>query len=310
MVGRTSSWVTAHAGELAAVCVTSLLACLPATLTARLPPAPPTPPASELDATFSRTALGTVSLAEAQASVSADFARAVALFNEHDDTGDALDEAERVFGTVLERQPRHAAARAYLGLIALERGNVAAAEEAFTASLAVDRSCAEAHVGRVRLLRARGQWQASYDEARLAVRLSPNSALARWELVTVLCHRAEAPVGDAQRVEAIPHLQRLIALDRNLRDAHMELAELYRELGRCREAIPHYQAVLRIGQTRDDSDVWVYEVNRTVAECYEKLGDRRRAVDYLERYLRELRAVGAGPEAVAEVEQKLALLRR
>jgi tetratricopeptide (TPR) repeat protein len=242
-------------------------------------------------------------------SVNAEFARAVSLFNEHDDTGEALAEAEHAFALVLARQPRHAAARAYQGLIALERGDSAAAEAAFQAALAIDTRCPEAHVGRVRLLRERSRWQASYDEARLAVRLAPDSVLARWELVDVLCHRAEAPVGDVEWNEAVPHLLRIIALQKAPRQAHMDLADIYRQQRRWREAIPHYQAVLRIGQTAEDSDVWVYEVNGTVADCYEKLGDEAHAADYLERYLRELRVLGASPESIREVERHIARLR-
>jgi tetratricopeptide (TPR) repeat protein len=240
----------------------------------------------------------------------AEFARAVALFNEHDDTGEALAEAEHAFALVLAREPRHAAARAYEGLIALERGDQGAAETAFRDALAVDGRCAEAHVGRVRLLRAEGKWEASYEEARAAVRLAPASVLARWELVDILLHRAEAPVGERERNEAAPHLLRIIALQKAPRQAHLELADIYREQQQWRAAIPHYQAVLRIGQTADDSDVWVYEVNRTVAECYERLGDAARAVAYLERYLRELRTAGAPPETISDVERKIAQLRR
>jgi tetratricopeptide (TPR) repeat protein len=243
------------------------------------------------------------------ASAAGDFARAVTLFEEHDDTGEALAEAEQLFAKILAYQPRHAPARAYQGLIAIERGQMTAAETAFTNALAIDGRCPEARVGRVRLLRARGEWQASYDEARLAVRLAPNSVLARWELVTVLCHRAEAPVGEQQWREAVPHLLRILSIDRTSRQAHFELAEIDRQLGRPREAIPHYQQVLRIGQTAEDSDVWVYEINRTVSECSEKIGDRARAIDYLQRYLRELRVVGASPESIAEVETTLARLR-
>ena len=51
-----------------------------------------------------------------QRPVAAEFTRAVELFNEHDDTGEALAEAEQAFARVLARQPRHAPARAYQGL--------------------------------------------------------------------------------------------------------------------------------------------------------------------------------------------------
>ena len=65
------------------------------------------------------------------------------------------------------------------------------------------------------------------------------------ELIDVLCHRAEAPVGDVERNDAVPHLLRVIALQKAPRQAHLELANIYCQQRKWRDAIPHYQAVLQ-----------------------------------------------------------------
>jgi tetratricopeptide (TPR) repeat protein len=243
-------------------------------------------------------------------SVTAHFTHAVDLFNAHDDSGEAMDEAEKEFALVLRLNPRHAPTRAYQGLIALEKNNQTAAEAAFRDALAIDPNCPEAHVGRVRLLRARLQWKESYDEARLAVKLAPMSKLARWELIIVLLNRAEAPVTDIERKEAEPHLKKILEWNSDERQAHLDLADMYSEQHRWVEAIPHYREVLRIGQTDEDMDVWVYEVNKTVAECYEKIQDYSHAVEYLKKYRDTQKEYGASEDELREVNAKILDLQK
>ncbi len=242
--------------------------------------------------------------------IAARFNRAVGLYETHDDSGEALEEAEKEFAAVLKLNPRHAPARAYQGLIALGNQKPEVAEAAFRDALGFDPNCPEARVGRVRLFRQRRQWAESYKEAHLAVQLAPTSILARWELVSVLLHRAEAPVTDAERTEATPHLQKIIDLDPDARQAHLVLAELYERQKRLRDAITHYNEVLRIGQTEEDMDVWVYEINNTVAGCYERLGDYPQAIEFLKQYLDALKELGADEETLKATEQRIAELQK
>ena len=241
--------------------------------------------------------------------VAAHFARAVDLFNEHDDTGESMAEAKKEFAFVLKLNPRHAPARAYQGLVALENQQLDSASAAFGDALDIDPSCPEAHVGRAQFMRAKMQWSASYDELRLAVRLAPESILARMELVSVLLHRAEAPITPDCYTEAIPHLKKVIELDSNARQAHLDLAESYEHLKLWRDAIAHYQEVLRIGQTPEDMDVWVYELHKTVAQCYEQLGEYDHAIDSMKQYLANLRELGADEETLKATEQKISDLQ-
>src|SRR5258706_12936896 len=78
-------------------------------------------------------------------------AEGVGLFHEHDDTGDALVEAQREFAAALRLEPRYCAARAYQGLVDLEMDQDSDAEAALREALTWDPKCPEALVGQARL---------------------------------------------------------------------------------------------------------------------------------------------------------------
>src|SRR5689334_3652777 len=103
------------------------------------------------------------------------YAAAVRNFNEHDDSGEALEEAKSGFAAVLSRNPRHAPSLAYLGLIALDANGLRSADSLFTLALASDSTCPEARVGRALWYRRRGMHQKGLEEIHRAVELSPGS---------------------------------------------------------------------------------------------------------------------------------------
>ncbi len=236
--------------------------------------------------------------------ISARYEHAVALFNEHDDTGEALEEARQEFLSILSIDPHHAPSLSYLGFIKLDDNNTTSADSLFTLALASDSTCPEAHVGRAQMFRQRLQWQKGYDEAHLAVKLAPSSSLARWELVNELIHRAEAPVTDSVANEAIPHLKKLIELNTNDRDAHLNLAELYEHKMWLSDAAKQYREVLRIGQTSDDMDVWVYTVHLDAARCYEQIGEYEKAIEELKGYLEVIKEYNMDDE-VRKIEDRI-----
>src|SRR5580765_3632863 len=75
------------------------------------------------------------------------FEQGRALFEEHDDSGEALQEAENEFNQALKLNPKLAEAVAYLGFIAAERDHLEAAEAAYRKALEIDSRSPEAHVG-------------------------------------------------------------------------------------------------------------------------------------------------------------------
>lgn len=210
-------------------------------------------------------------------------------FEEHDDSGEAMRDAEADFRRALLLNPRHSASVAYLGLIAAERGDQAAAETLYRRALDLDAKCAEALVG---LARRRIQ-DRRHDEARSllreAVRARPENRLALRELAVVLSAESFRPTQETWR-EAIACWRTLIRLDRNDRDAHHDLARAHRLFESWASAEDEYREVLRIGQQPDDGDVWVYSVHGDLAEMLEKQGKLLDAVA-------EWRALAASPTA-------------
>jgi tetratricopeptide (TPR) repeat protein len=241
--------------------------------------------------------------------VAVKYVEAVDLFNEHDDTGEALEEAKNEFLSILTINPQHAPSLAYLGLIALDNNNTTSADSLFTLALASDSTCPEAHVGRAQMYRQQLQWQKGYDEAHLAVKLAPTSVFARWELVNELIHRVEAPVTDSVVDEAIPHLQKLLEFNFDDREAHLDLAKLYERRKQWNDAAKHYQEVLRIGQTPDDMDVWVYTVHMDAARCFEEGGDFKHAMEELKLYLDTIKEYG-NEEEIKKVEENIQQLEQ
>lgn len=248
--------------------------------------------------------------AVSQDSAAAHYTRGVDLFNEHDDTGEALLEAKGEFLAAVKLDPGYAPALSYLGLIALEANDTTVAASLFLKALKADSTCPEAHVGRAQLFRQLHRWQEGYDEANRAVRLAPASAFARWELVSELLNRAEAPVTDSVVVEAIPHLQILLKQNSDDRQAHLELAQSYEQLTRWQEAAAQYREVLRIGQTDEDMDVWVYTVHLDAARCFEHANDYHRAIEEMKLYLDASKGFGSGEDEVRKVEERIQELER
>jgi tetratricopeptide (TPR) repeat protein len=243
--------------------------------------------------------------AAGDSTVASRYARAVELFFEHDDTGEALDEAVREFTAILILNPQHAPSLSYLAMAALENEDAQAADSLLTLAVAADSACPEAHVARAQWHRRQGAWQEGLEEARRAVQFGPANPLALRELVNELLHRAESPVSEEEVREAIPRLRTLIGLDADDRDAHYDLAQAYEQLGEWQEAGSQYGEVLRIGQTPDDMDVWVYQVHGDAARCLERAGDDRRAAEELRRYLDALREYQADDGTIHKVEEQL-----
>ena len=240
----------------------------------------------------------------------AKFKHAVDLFGAHDDSGELLERSRLELLDILRVNPRHAPAIAYLGLIALEAGNAQQADSFFTASLAIDSACAEAHAGRAQAFRAKHEWGKGLEEARLGVKLAPNSPVILWELCGELLFSAESTITDRRANEALPYLLRLISMNNDDRQAHLELAKLYERANQMADAVPHYREVLRIGQTDEDSDVWVYTVHLDVARCLEADKKYADAAAELQKYLAQIKEYGASGDEVSKIEKQIEELRR
>jgi tetratricopeptide (TPR) repeat protein len=231
-------------------------------------------------------------------------AQGVGLFHEHDDSGDALVEAQTEFAAALRLEPRYCAARAYQGLIDLEMNHEPDAEAAFRESLSWDPKCAEALVGQARLnQKANREW---LPLLRKAVSVAPRNALARRDLAYALTAEAIHPTPEMWK-EAMECWRVLIAMDRNDRDAHYDLARSLRRFARWKEAEPHFREVLRIGQRKEDSDVWVYTVHGERAEALAKLGKNAEAI---REYQALVASEGAGDEEIRRAREAIEALQK
>ncbi len=227
------------------------------------------------------------------------------LFEEHDDSGDALLEAEREFQLALKADPRFAAAQAYLGLIALEAEHKEEARTIFEKALRMDANCAEARVGLAQLAMGRAQWMEAIELLRRAVSGAPRNSLALDRLAWALTAENQQPT-DAMWREAMGYWRRLVGMDKNDRDSQHALAKAHVRFGEWKEAERGFREVLRIGQTPEDSDVWLYSVHGELANSLEKQG---RFEDAIREYEKLVAAEGAGDQEIAEARERIAALR-
>jgi Tfp pilus assembly protein PilF len=108
------------------------------------------------------------------------------LFKTHDDSGEALVEAEQEFRHALRNDPNFAAAQAYLGLIALEAQHKDEARIAFETALRMNPACPEARVGLAQLAMNTGHWQEGVAILRRAVSEAPRNRMALDQLAAAL----------------------------------------------------------------------------------------------------------------------------
>ncbi|MBI1805402.1 MAG: tetratricopeptide repeat protein [Ignavibacteriae bacterium] len=190
-------------------------------------------------------------------------------------------------------------------MIALEENHILSADSLFGAALRLDSSCAEAYIGKAQLFRQQGQWAAGERELYRAVERAPTSIFAREELVGVLLHGAEKPLTKERSEAALPHLQTIVRLDSNNRQAHYDLAQANEFLQRWNDAIMHYREVLRIGELPEDMDVWLYTVHQDIARCLEANGDNPAAAAEMALYLHSLEEFGADDQTIQQVKSKI-----
>jgi Flp pilus assembly protein TadD len=242
----------------------------------------------------------------AQQSAATYFEEGRGLFGEHDDSGDALREAEAAFRQALQLDPRHAASVAYLGLIAAESEHWQEAAAFYHKALDLDAKCAEARVGLAHLAVKDGRRDQALSLLREAVAAQPENRLALRELGYALTGENLQPRPETWN-EARKCWQTLIRLDRDDRDSHQALASGLRFFKQWEDAAREYREVLRIGQTSEDSDVWVYTVHGDLAEVLEKQG---RLHDAMAEWRALANAEGAGDQEISRARARIAELEK
>ena len=238
-----------------------------------------------------------------------------ALFNAavaHHQTG-ALIEAERQYRLILNVAPNHADSLHNLGLIALQRGDAAAAVKLFDKAIKINNNIAEYHYNVALAWRAlnRNDHVATHLERAVALRadhalahlnlgnvrreqgrladavacyeraiaVSPNLAAARFNLANVLSEQGRPDAAVAQ-------YNQVLAIDPNHAETHGNLGSALIALGQPAEAIAHFE---RAAALKPD----LFEVFENLGQAYIATGDVRSAILATARAL-ELRDTVAG----------------
>src|SRR5262249_35243628 len=97
-----------------------------------------------------------------------------------------LDQAERLYRYVLEREPRHADALGMLGLLFYQSGRAGEGVTATRAALRIEPCHAGFHGNLGNMLRGQGRWEEAIVSYREAIRLAPGDADGHIRLGNVL----------------------------------------------------------------------------------------------------------------------------
>jgi tetratricopeptide (TPR) repeat protein len=218
-----------------------------------------------------------------------------------------LQEAERLYREILTRQPSHAGALQYLGIIANQAGRSDIAVELIRRAIALEPNDAAAHSNLGNVLKDKGQLDEAIVACRRAIALNPNLPEAH-------CNLGVALKDKGQLDQAISAYRQAIAVRPNYAEAHSNLGVALAEKGQLDEAItawrqaialsPNYAeahsnlgvALAEKGQL--DEGIAAYRraiaVNPNLAEVHNNLGNT-------------LRDRGQLDEAIAALDQAIAL---
>src|SRR5580700_7315328 len=195
-----------------------------------------------------------------------------ALFNAavaHHQTG-ALIEAERQYRHILTLVPNHADSLHNLGLIALQRGDAAAAAvELFDKAIKINDKVAEYHYNAALAWRALNRTDHVATHLERAVALRGDYALAHLNLGNV--RREQGRLADA-----VACYERAIAVNPNLAVARFNLANVLSEQGRPDAAVAQYDQVLAIDPNHA-------ETHGNLGSALIALGRATEAISHFER---------------------------
>jgi tetratricopeptide (TPR) repeat protein len=184
-----------------------------------------------------------------------------------------LEQAVRIYRTILEREPDNADALHLLGVAALQCGQGQQAIELLERSVSRRPGEAAFHADLATAYRACNQAERALNSYQMALRLQPASAEAAIDLGTLLMqverpaeaaavfrhaiqHQPNHPVaynnlGNALRVlgdfqQAVACFRRAIEIEPGLSYAHGNLGQLLLDCGQIQQALPYLQASARL----------------------------------------------------------------
>jgi tetratricopeptide (TPR) repeat protein len=184
-----------------------------------------------------------------------------------------LDEADRLYRSVLAQQPGHPDALHLIGVVALQKGDYRRAADQIGQAIARNPGSAVYHANLGEALRSLGDLDRAADCCRTALRLEPRSAEAAncLGLVLLAQRRNEDAVarfrealrlkpdygiacnnlGNALRLVgdldgAVAHFRKATAIDPHFAEAHSNLGQLLLERHQPHEAMVHLRVAVRL----------------------------------------------------------------
>jgi len=150
-----------------------------------------------------------------------------------------LDEAERIYRSILQQDPDDAATRCVLAMIALQTGRVAWALELAEGAVAIDAERPEAHHTRGLVLRQMQRTEAAAESFSQAVTLKPDYVEAHYHYGSAL--QALGRLGDA-----VTSYDRAIALQPDDPALHSKRGRALVALGRYAEATAAFDSEIAL----------------------------------------------------------------
>jgi predicted O-linked N-acetylglucosamine transferase (SPINDLY family) len=150
-----------------------------------------------------------------------------------------VDEAELIYCDILRDHPDHPDGHHLLGLIALQRGQIALALARITTAIALGGDQAPYHNNLANALLQAGDPERATAHYRIALRDRPESAEIHSNLGAVLVTLRRLP-------EALPHLREACRLDPALPEGYVNLGNTLQGLGDVAEAEAAYRQALAL----------------------------------------------------------------
>lgn len=152
--------------------------------------------------------------------------------------------AELLYRQILRRQPRHAGALHLLGVIHLQRGELADAENLFRTSITVNDQVAPAHANLARALSAGGRLTEALEHLDRAIELSAQRRHPGSDRLQV--ERAAALVAVGRPAEALLACEAALATNHGNAAAHQTRGDALHDLKRYAEAVEAYDQCIAL----------------------------------------------------------------
>lgn len=214
-----------------------------------------------------------------------------------------LHEAEQLYQMILTRQPKHAGALHYLGMIAFQSGRRDVAVDLFRQALAFRRNYPDAHYSLGVALQGNGQIDEAIEAYRQALFLKPDFAEARNNLGNLLQAKGHLD-------EAIAAYRQVIALLPRSPEARNNLGNALKDKGLLCEAIAVYREALALNPGFPEAHNNLGNVLKDQGRLNEAIAAYRQALALRPSYPEAHNNLGNTLEAAGYIDQAIASYRQ